>query len=152
MRGIKMRRNAQGAKDYAGDWARIGNAMRAHGINLDVSDAIADHLSGKEPHIRGFQNYWTRQDKPRIVSFKDVVGAWTIDKMIEYARDARYLGKSIGFHQDKPGSKRNRSVHLYFVEVRGSVRYTAASEYFGTGNGDYYMMFNRTQAFYAETD
>lgn len=53
-------------------------------------------------------------------------------------------------HRNKYGVRRDRSVSLGLVD--GDVKFHAASEFAGTGNGDYYVMFSPTRAFYCESD
>jgi len=131
-------------RDYSEQWAAIARSMRKHHINLAVAKHIEAHLRGDEPHIKGFQNYWTIRDRPRKANFKDVTGGRTLQEMWA-------LRSGDTFREQKCGERRDRSVFLRLHED-GSWYFAAASEYAGCGNGDYYMMYSPTMAFYAETD
>jgi hypothetical protein len=145
---------------------------------LDVVKDIEAHLRGEEPHIRGFQNYWKKTDKPKTMSFSDVlikatgnpeyesgksypIKEWNkierehvknkaLEAMKKYTTKGSY-GDYNHYKVSKYGQNRDRSVSIQ-VYPNGRVIYTAASEYAGCGNGDYYMMYSPTMAFYAETD
>lgn len=139
-------------KDYAKQWQNIANSMKEHNINPDIVKAIEDHLSGKTPHIEGFQNYWKKTDKPRIMNFSDIVGERTIPEMIKMANPTQYSnGEYLYYSRRRDGVKRDRSIGLQHYPD-GTTRYYSASEYRGCGNGDYYTMYSRTMAFYTETD
>jgi hypothetical protein len=143
-------------KDYGAQWANIARHMMENKINPDIAEAIEKHLRGEAEHISGMQNYWKRTDRPKIMSFTDLVGEWTIPRMMEaaHARDAHLDDKKEGwkdFRVNRDGIKRDRSITLWFTNA-DNVRYSGASEYRGCGNGDYYIMFNRNTAFYSESD
>ena len=147
-------------EDYSTQWANIAKSMRKHGINLNIADYIDAHLRGEEEHIRGFQNYWTKKDKPRRMSFKDVldhalvIGATSevsIEHMKKVANENKYFSHRMYSKSWNMNKGRDRSISL---ELRnsGGYLYTGASEYAGCGNGDYYCMYSPTMSFYMETD
>jgi len=136
-------------KDYATQWSNIAKSMRKHGINASIAEDIEKHLAGETEYIEGFQNYHTRYNKPKKMSFKDVVGNLSIQEMKDSATHGEFGGKT--YYKRNYGSKRDRSVQLY-QGADGNWNFTAASEYAGWGNGDYYVMYSPTMAFYAETD
>lgn len=137
--------------DYSSDWERIMNSLGKYNINLDTAVAIGSHLTGKTEHIEGFQNYWKKTDKPKLMSFKDIVGSRTIQQMMELATPSQYSKDTKVYDQKRRGQRRDRSITLE-IRPNGVIRYYAASEYAGCGNGDYYTMFSPTMAFYSETD
>jgi len=172
---------SQVAKDYGSQWQAIADSMKRYGINPDVVKSIEDHLTGKTEHIEGFQNYWKRTDKPRTMSFADVLQRvvgyaqnielnkpyphkeymrlqreWINGRAIEQMKNkmtTRKIGENdyTGHSERIYGKKRDRSVEMW-LGINGQVKYAAASEYSGCGNGDYYTMYSPTMAFYAETD
>lgn len=131
-------------KNYREEWERIMKSMKRLKINKGVVKSIQNHLDGKTDYIEGFQTDPSIYTKPRKMSFKDVLDYHdeTFESMIK-CKDRISLWKK--------GSKRDRSVDLIKHEDIG-MRYLAASEYSNCGNGDYYMMYSPTMAFYAETD
>lgn len=140
--------------DYTKNWQTIADSMVKHNINLAVAKDIQEHLSCKTEHINGFQNYWKKTDKPRCMSFKDVLketGVKTIDALKKITSPSKYSVGMMVYVKRINGTRRDRSINLS-VDADGSISYTAASEYAGCGNGDYYMMYSPTMAFYAETD
>jgi hypothetical protein len=147
------------ANDYSKEWQKIADSMRKYDINLQMAENIEKHLKGEAEHIEGMQNYWKRTDKPRIASFADCYkkGGMTIDQMkVQYDANKKLKeqGKMdwIAVHTEIRGLKRDRSITMEWTEYMKSFYYHAASEYSGYGNGDYYIMFSPTMAFYAETD
>ena len=134
--------------DYGPLWEKIAKSLRKHKINLDVADAIDDHLCGKVEYIAGMENRWTRKDKPRRSSFKDVTNGLSLEE-IWAKRATSKFGTYASLRKD--GERRDRNVCLYQTEA-GAWKYQAASEYAGCGNGDYYIMYSPTMAFYATTD
>lgn len=165
--------------DYSKQWQAIADSMKKYGINPKVVEAIENHLSGKTEHIEGFQNYWKRTDKPKTLSFADVlqqVTGWpemeagksyphkewqaihsnhikefAIPRMKSRATKPNDQSEYAHYSQTKYGQKRDRSVSIQVYD-NGRVDYHAASEFAGCGNGDYYMMYSPTMAFYAESD
>jgi len=162
--------------DYSREWRRIAKSMRKYNINLGVARDIEAHLRGDEPHIKGFQNYWTKNDKPRTTSFRDVLiyngiaryemetGVTYQSRELEKLRTIKLNNEAIPtmiararesagkyYRASKSGHRRDRSVALS-VNSDGDVGYHSASEYAGCLNGDYYVMYSPTMAFYAETD
>ena len=132
-------------------------------INLDVAEKIKAYLRGETEDMRWAQNYYTKWDRPKVMSFADIVENYTIQQMIEAATPRqKYKGDTIDnnnyhdFSRSVDGIKRDRSVTLYYKKPDGTniedVRYNAASEFHGCGNGPYYVMFDRTNAVYAEDD
>lgn len=177
LESVEVVRLSDVKRDYTKQWQAIANSMRKYGINPDVADDIEAHLQGREEKINGFQNYWKRTDKPRTMSFADVLKSVTgRPTMPTEMTPLREWNKIISDHiKDnalekmkervtprpdgewsyskawKNGQKRDKSVSMA-ISKEGKVNYTAASEYSGCGNGDYYMMYSPTMAFYAETD
>lgn len=141
----------KGYKDYRKEWERIADSMYKYGINEDIADDIYAHLAGEEDHIRGFQNYWTLMDKPKTKSFKSVLGGLSLQDMIDRMEPSSYTEGRLVYSKRKYGSKRDMTVEIYTTEDDG-LRYMAASEFAGTGNGDYYVMYSPTMAFFAESD
>lgn len=165
--------------DYSKQWQSIADSMKKYNINPKVVEAIEAHLRGETPHIMGFQNYWKRTDKPRTLSFADVlqqVVGWpdmergksyphkewqkihsdhiknfAIERMKSRASKANETAPYAWYQASRDGMKRDRSVSIQVYD-NGDILYTAASEYAGCGNGDYYVMYSPTMAFYAETD
>jgi len=135
-------------KDYTGQWASIAKSMRRHGINPGIVESIEAHLRGEAEYIDGFQNYWTVRHKPRKMSFKDVTGGLSIPEMKSRMTKGSW---NLHFYREKRGARRDRSISL-FVNSQDELCFHAASEYSGYGNGDYYVMYSPTMAFYAETD
>lgn len=140
-----------GQKDYAKNWKAIAKSMRKYNINLDIADCIDKHLRGEEPHIRGFQNYWTIKDKPKLMSFADVTRGRSIEEMKKLATKSEY-GDYLYFRASIDGQRRDRSIGLQEKSDHSGWKFYAASEFSGCGNGDYYMMYSPTMAFYAESD
>ena len=141
--------------DYVKKWAAIARSCRRHNINPDFAQAIEDHLAGKEEYIRGCGNRYTRFSKPRCASFSDVTRGRTIAEMWDMAQDWPAYGKAGEtrkyFMERIDGKRRDRSVHLsQFPD--GSFYLSAASEYHGCGNGDYYVMYSPTMAVFLERD
>lgn len=147
----------EGQVDFSVQWANIAASMREHNLNIQMAEYIEAHLRGEEEHIRGMQNYWKRTDKPRTMSFKDVTGGLSLAEMAERATNPSTLTNGQRYFRatkaawSRRGNARDRSVHLSVLED-GTYHATAASEYAGCGNGDYYIMYSPTRAFYAETD
>lgn len=164
--------------DYGKEWQAIADSMKRHQINPDAVRAIERHLRGETEHIEGYQMYWKRTDKPRTMSFSDVLDRFTpvvpipenvsipyaehkraelkalqsvvIEELKKRATKSEY-GEYMYHHVTRNGMKRDRSVSVQ-VYPDGKVRYYAASEYAGTGNGDYYEMYSPTMAVYVESD
>jgi len=148
-------------EDYSTQWANIAKSMRKHNINLAVAEAIEKHLEGEADYIIGFQNYWKKTDKPRRMSFKDVldkegVTFEDIKKMVTNGIGLNKYGCWRGVKYAKQlfrqGAGRDRSITLSWDVKRNCFTYFSASEYAGCGNGDYYCMYSPTMAFYCETD
>lgn len=136
--------------DYSAKWAKIAASMRKHNINLSVACAIEAYLRGDTEYIAGCGNYYTKLDKPRCSSFKDVTQGQSIAAMWKRRAPAdEFSGEHYSRRVD--GVKRDRSVSLYKAE-NGTYRFSAASEYSGCGNGDYYAMYSPTVAVFLERD
>lgn len=135
-------------KDYSTQWANIAKSMRKYDINIDVAEAIEAHLRRETEYIdAGLQNRYTRYSRPKKMSFKDVTKGLSMEEMRSRVTKNRW-GEY--YHMDKPGQKRDRSASL---ELRkNGWAFYAASEYAGCGNGDYYLMYSPTMAFYTCTD
>lgn len=139
-------------KDYSKNWQRIANSMKKYNINPYVVKSIEDYLAGKTEHIQGFQNYYTKQDKPKLLSFKDITRGMSIPEMVKLCTESHHgNGEYTYFHRDVEGTRRHRSISLQHFKD-GKILFTAASEFTGCANGDYYMMFSPTMAFFAERD
>lgn len=142
-------------KDYSKRWRAIAESMKKNNINLDIAKAIEEHLNGKEDHIIGFQNYLKKTDRPKIKDFAEVLAGLgdkerVIETMKRLATKSKY-GDYLSYKVIKYGTKRDLSVSI-MIYPDGKVNYYAASEYAGCGNGDYYVMYSPTKAFYSETD
>lgn len=144
-------------KDYSKEWANIAKSLRKYNINLSVAKAIEDYLKGDAEYIKGFQNYYTKENKPKRMSFKDVLdfSNTDMDRMKESAKAStdKYSSSHAMKPAKNPWSKRgrDRSVTMRYLEDE-SYMYYSASEYPNCGNGDYYCMYSPTMAFYMETD
>jgi hypothetical protein len=136
-------------KDYSRQWLSIAKSMRKNNINIDMAISIEKHLKGEKEYIEGC-NEWKKTDKPKIMSFKKIVGLNDFETLEQSAIKSQYGDYKV-FHRRISGIKRDKSIEL-IIYPDGSKRYNSASEYSGCGNGDYYVMFNLTQAFYAESD
>ena len=147
----------QTVEDYANEWANIAKSMRKYNINLNIAKMIEDYLNGEADCIHGMQNYWTKDDKPKRMSFKDVLEnkGVTFEDLKNMAistpeQNIRHRKYARGWS----GRGRDRSIDLKYLPVfeGGSFLYMSASEYPNCGNGDYYCMYSPTMAFYCETD
>jgi hypothetical protein len=134
-------------RSYRQQWANIAASLRTYRINLDVAEAIEAHVRGDAPHIMGFGNHWTITDKPTVMSFADVTHGLTIEQLVERALESQHHV----LHLCKYGKSRDRSVE-FAIRAHDAWRFTAASEYAGCGNGDYYCMYSPTMAIYTESD
>ena len=156
-------------KDYSKNWQAIATSMRKYNINLDIAEAMETGLAGKTvcdsefckrdnrppTHTHFCGNYYDmKKDKPRLMSFADVVNRFgqdmTIDRMKELATKSTYGDYKV-YHHRKDGMKRDRSIDLQ-VYPDGKMTFNSASEYAGCGNGSYYLMFSPTMSFYCEND
>lgn len=136
-------------KDYSSQWRNIAKKMKANGINLDMVENIEKHLSGEREHIQGCQNYWKKTHRPRLMDFSDVTNGLTLEEMKNRMTSSQY--STMRYRREIDGMKRDRSIELY-ISSDGSLRFNGASEYSGCGNGDYYIMFDASHGFYAESD
>ena len=131
-------------KDYSAEWARIARSMRQHNLNLDLAKEIEEHLAGKRDSFY----YRTYQSRPTKMSFEDVTRGRTLEEMWEEAATSN--GRRY-FYARVRGKRRDRSVSL--TKTRdGWWRFTGASEHAGTGNGDYYIFYSLSMAFFGESD
>jgi hypothetical protein len=131
-------------KDYSAEWAHIAKSMREYNINLDLAKQIEEHLAGEGD---GFYSR-TYRYRPTKMSFEDVTRGRSIEEMWQQAVSSN--GRKY-FHERVPGERRDRSVSLARTKD-GWWHYTGASEHAGMGNGDYYIMYSPTMAFFGESD
>lgn len=107
---------------------------------------ILERVTGHSGVVPGVSYPVREYEKLRKNHIKDLA----IEKMIKYASKSEY-GDYKFYSISKSGLKRDKSVSMQ-IYPDGKIRYYAASEYVGCGNGDYYLMFNPIMAFYTETD
>lgn len=142
---------------YRDRWAKIAASMRKYNINPSLAGAIEQHLEGKTDTIEG--TYRTHWDKPRTSSFSDVFKAHGVEKnQLEYiisCMTKSNYGDYKTAYLEKRGKggngSRDRSVAIS-ENGEGSYLYSASSEYYGCGNGDYYAMYSPTMALFMERD
>lgn len=131
-------------KDYSAEWAHIARSMRKHNINLDLAKEIEEHLAGERDDFY----YRTYRRRPTKMSFEDVTRGRSLEEMWQQAVSSN--GHKY-FYEQVRGERRDRSVSLAKTK-QGWWHYTGASEYAGMGNGDYYIMYSPTMAFFGESD
>jgi hypothetical protein len=169
-------------KDYAKEWQAIADSMKKYNINPDTVEAIEKHLKGEADHITGFQNYWKRTDKPKTMSFADVlegivpnaemphtgsdpvpvkmferlkmeaINRVAIREMTSRMTDTESSKGEYKYHRECKRGMKRDRSVSIQVYPDGRVWYYSASEYAGCGNGDYYCMYSPTMAFFTERD
>lgn len=131
-------------EDYSAAWAHIARSMHEHNMNLDLAGKIEKHLAGERDDFY----HRTCRHRPTKMSFEDVTRGRTLEEMWEAAVESN--GGQY-FYERIAGQRRDRSVSLARTKD-GWWHFTGASEYAGTGNGDYYIMYSATMAFFGESD
>ena len=144
----------QVVEDYSKEWANIAKSMRKHNINLNIAESIEAHLRGDAKHIEGMQIYWTKNMKPKRMSFKDVLDFFQTNMgMMKSVLATTDEEDYLDYRKNAKGwSGRGRDRSVWMKQNKRDYSFFSASEFAGCGNGDYYCMYSPTMAFFMESD